>query len=190
MAILAYENQTFEKADYSGKAIKGREFIECTFENCNCANSDFSGNKFIDCTFRACNLSMIKFAGAALFNAIFKDCKILGVNFSETQEMLFKIDFESCILDYCSFMGKKMPKTNFTRCSLKEANFIQSNISGSVFDQSDLSGAVFNETDLTSANFVTAFNYAIDPELNKVRKASFSGQGLAGLLNKYKINIV
>jgi len=32
-------------------------------------------------------------------------------------------------------------------------------------------------------------NYSIDPELNKIKKARFSTQGIAGLLDKYDIEI-
>jgi len=132
----------------------------------------------------------MKLNGAALNNAVFNNCKILGVNFSECQTMLFSVKFDGCILDYASFMGRKMVSTRFTKCSLKETTFSQANLSGSVFDQSDLSGAVFNRTDLTSVNFVTALHYSIDPEINNIKKAAFSADGLAGLLSKYQIRIV
>jgi hypothetical protein len=32
-------------------------------------------------------------------------------------------------------------------------------------------------------------NYSIDPDLNKIKKARFSTQGIAGLLDKYDIEI-
>jgi len=119
-----------------------------------------------------------------------KNCKILGVIFNECQNFLFSVRFENCTLDYSSFFGKKMVKTSFIQSSLKEVNFTQANLSGSIFDQSDLLGTIFSGTDLTAVNFITAFNYIIDPELNNIKKASFSTDGIAGLLMKYQIKIV
>ena len=133
---------------------------------------------------------MMKLSGSTMSNVVFKNCKILGVIFSECQDFLFSVTFDACILDYASFMRKKMPKTGFNKCSLKEVNFSNTILSGSVFDQSDLSGAVFNGTDLASANFATAYHYSIEPELNNIRKAVFTADGLAGLLTKYDIKII
>jgi fluoroquinolone resistance protein len=180
---LSYDNHTFEKENYTAQTVKGTEFQDCTFKNCDFSNSVFSNNKFLDCIFEDCNLSMMKLSGSTLSNAEFKNCKILGVIFSECQDFLFSVSFYACILDYASFMHKKMPKTRFNKCSLKEVNFSNT-------DQSDLSAAVFNGTDLTSANFTTAYHYAIEPELNNIRKAVFSADGLPGLLTRYDIKIV
>jgi uncharacterized protein YjbI with pentapeptide repeats len=190
MESVLHEDKTFENVVYAEKVIKGREFQSCIFSKCDFANSDFSYNKFLDCHFRSCNLSMMKLKGTTLNNAVFKDCKIMGVNFMDCIDFLFTVQFESCILDYSSFMGKKMVKTRFLKSSLKEVNFSQTNLSGSVFQETDLTDAIFNQTDLTAANLITAFNYAMDPELNIIRKASFSAHGLPGLLAKYAIKIV
>jgi uncharacterized protein YjbI with pentapeptide repeats len=133
---------------------------------------------------------MMKLKGTTLNNAVFKDCKIMGVNFMDCIDFLFTVQFESCILDYSSFMGKKMLKTRFVKTSLKEVNFGQTNLSGSVFQETDMAGAIFSQTDLTAANLTNAFNYALDPELNSIKKAIFSAHGLPGLLGKYNIKIV
>lgn len=190
MDQLSYDDQIFEDLDYTAKAIKGREFQSCTFKKCNFTDAELSGNKFLECVFDNCNLSMAKLGASTMSDVQFKDCKILGVNFYECQDFLFSVGFTNCIMDYSSFMRKKMVKTKFTKSSLKEANFTQTNLSGSVFDQTDLSGTIFNGADLSSANLTTAYNYSIDPELNNVRKASFSLHGVSGLLDKYGIKIV
>ncbi len=185
-----HDNKTFENITYAEKLINGREFHDCIFKKCDFSNSEFSNSKFVDCIFDGCNLSMMKLGGTALNNAIFKHCKILGVNFSQCQDFLFAVMFEHCLLDYSSFMDKKMLKTNFIRTTLKEVTFTKANLSGSVFDDTDLNGAVFNQTDLTNVNFTTAYNYIIDPELNTMKKAVFSLIGLPGLLSQYGIKIV
>ncbi|RYE21025.1 MAG: pentapeptide repeat-containing protein [Sphingobacteriales bacterium] len=190
MDNLIYDNETFTDLNYTDKAVKGREFQSCVFKKCELSNSDFSQNKFLDCVFDGCNLSMMKLGKSTLNDVVFKNCKILGVNFHECHDFLFTVSFDSCILDYSSFMGKKMIKTKFGRSSLKEVNFIQANLSGSGFDECDLSGTIFSQTDLSSVNFVTAYNYTIDPELNSLKKAAFSADGLQGLLSKYQIRVV
>ena len=40
-----------------------------------------------------------------------------------------------------------------------------------------------------AADFTTAHNYSIDPEINKIKKAKFSLSQLPGLLDKYDIVI-
>jgi uncharacterized protein YjbI with pentapeptide repeats len=190
MSLLTYEDQTFERVIYGETKVNWTEFQNCNFIKCDLSNSDFCNNRFIDCTFEGCNLSMVKLGGATLNNMVCKDCKVIGVNFGECDDFLFQVRFENCTLDYTSFMGKKMTKTRFIKTSLKEVNFAQANLSGSIFQESDLSNAVFNGTDISSANFSTAFNYSFDPELNIVKKAVFSMDGLPGLLFKYNIKII
>lgn len=187
---LTHDNKTFEGIVYSGQTIRNREFQSCVFKKCDLSNSDFRHNKFLDCTFDECNLSMIEVAGSTLNDVAFVNCKMLGINFSDCLSFLFSLKFDSCILDYCSFMGKKMLKTPFLKSSLKEVTFSQANLAGATFSGSDLTGAIFNRTDLTSAIFVDARNYIIYPELNTIKNAVFSSQGLAGLLTAYQIKIV
>jgi hypothetical protein len=47
--------------------------------------------------------------------------------------------------------------------------------------------AIFNQ--LKEVNFLTAYNYKIDPEFNPMKKRLFSTQGIPGLLDKYDIKI-
>jgi len=190
MEQLNHDNKTFEKVVYAQKAIMGREFQDCTFKQCDFSNSNFAGNKFLDCAFEGCNLSLMKFGNTTLSNVVFKDCKILGVNFHECNDFLFSVEFHSCMLDYASFAGKKMPKTSFVMCSLKEASFVQAILIGSQFNQSNLSGTIFNRSDMRGVDFSTAYNYSIDPEINNVKKAVFSAHGLVGLLARHQLKIV
>ena len=46
-----------------------------------------------------------------------------------------------------------------------------------------------NLRELEKADFRTAFNYSIDPENNRMKKAKFSPPEVVGLLNKYDIEI-
>ncbi len=190
MEQAVYQNHIFIKESYTALTVKGIEFQTCTFKGCDFSNSVWAHNKFLDCLFEDCNLSMVKLKGSTLNNAEFKNCKILGVIFSDCLDFLFSVKFTSCILDYSSFMGKKMQRSVFSKCAIKDVNFSLTGLSGSVFNESDLTGAIFNRTDLSGSNFVTAYNFSIDPELNNLKKAVFSADGLQGLLGKYGIKVV
>ena len=56
-----------------------------------------------------------------------------------------------------------------------------------LFDNCNLRRAVFVDTKLEKADFYTSYEYIIDPEKNKLKKAVFSSDGLKGLLTKYDI---
>jgi fluoroquinolone resistance protein len=189
-AATILDDKTFTELSYAGTTELNTEFNNCVFKKCDFSEAEFASCKFIDCVFEHCNLSMIKLDRTTLNNVVFKDCKIMGVNFSAAEDFLFTVSFDSCMLDYSSFMQKKMPKTSFKKSSLKEVTFTQAILTASVFDECNLLETVFRQTDLTSVNFSTALNYLIDPELNTMNKAIFSAHGLEGLLYKYNLKVV
>jgi len=189
MEDLIHIQKTFEKVVFINKKVSNREFEDCVFKNCDFSNSDFSNNTFMDCEFINCNLSMTSLGGTSLKTVHFSNCKLLGIQFNSCADFMFAVSFNDCILDYASFSNKKMPKTKFHSCSMKEVSFIGTHLSNSVFDNCNLDNAVFNDTELKEANFLTAYNYKIDPEFNPMRKAKFSMQGIPGLLDKYDIKI-
>lgn len=49
--------------------------------------------------------------------------------------------------------------------------------------------SVFVQSNLKKADFRTAHGFSIDPESNTIQGAKFSMAGLAGLLDKYKLDI-
>lgn len=72
---------------------------------------------------------------------------------------------------------------------MHEVDFVESDLSNAVFDNCDLRGAIFDKSILEKADFRTAYNYSINPENNRLKKARFSISGVAGLLDKYGIEI-
>jgi len=78
---------------------------------------------------------------------------------------------------------------SFDHCDLQEADFVEADLSKSLFIESDLNGAVFENTNLEKADFRTATNYSIDPEINRIKKARFSVPDVIGLLDKLDIRI-
>lgn len=188
MANEVYEDQVFEKTDFTG-GTSGKEFLTCTFNGCNFENADLSGTDFFDCTFRNCNLSLAKMRSTGLKTVQFHGCKITGVDFSYCNDFLFAVSFYSCMLDYASFQKKKMKQTVFRDCSLKEAHFSNCDLTGAVFSGCDLTEVLFQDNNLEKADFSSARNFIINPAQNKMKKAKFSYSGLPGLLAHLQIEI-
>ena len=114
---------------------------------------------------------------------------MLGLKFESCNEFALSFSFENCILNFSTFYKTKIKKTQFKNCQLQEVDFTETDLSGARFENCDLLRAFFSSTNLESANFRTAFNYVIDPESNRMKKAKFSLLGLSGLLEKYKLDI-
>ncbi|MBG6109579.1 uncharacterized protein YjbI with pentapeptide repeats [Flavobacterium sp. CG_9.10] len=190
MEDLIHIQKTFDKVIWINKRINNREFEDCVFKSCDFSNSNFSNNTFMDCEFIDCNLAMTDLTGTSLKTVSFKNCKLLGIHFNTCTDFLFSVNFQDCVLDYSSFANKKMPKTKFNACSMKEVTFGGANLTNSVFENCNLDNAVFNDTQLAGVDFTSAYNYKIDPEFNPMKKAKFSAQGIPGLLDKYDIKIL
>ena len=183
------EEKTFDKIDFTKNPLPGGEYEYCAFKDCDFSNSDLSGSLFMECEFESCNLSMTKLTNATFRDSTFRNCKMLGLHFENCNEFGFSVNFDNCDLNYSSFYRMKMKKTVFKNLRLQEADFTECDLSGSVFDGCDLARAVFKNTIIEKADFRTSFNYSIDPEANRIRKAKFSLSGIAGLLDKYDIEI-
>ena len=68
---------------------------------------------------------------------------------------------------------------DFTGCDLTSA----------IFANCDLQDATFENTILEMADLRTSFHYSIDPTINKVKKAHFSLNSVAGLLHTFNVII-
>ncbi|CAN5768147.1 hypothetical protein BH10BAC3_BH10BAC3_24650 [soil metagenome] len=132
---------------------------------------------------------MAKLAGAALRDVKFKDCKMIGLHFESCTPFLFEVQFENCQLNLSSFYPMKIKKMNFLNCGLQEVDFTGVDLTSAIFNNCDLASATFDKSLLEKADLRTAYNYTINPELNKIKKAKFSLPGIAGLLDKYDIEI-
>lgn len=77
----------------------------------------------------------------------------------------------------------------FSNSKLIEADFTGSDLTSSVFTNCELSRAIFKNTNIENADFRTSYNYSIDPENNRIKKAKFSIYGITGLLDKYDLEI-
>lgn len=189
MSEKYFEDKRFESIDYTKHIFIKGEYDHCEFINCNFANTDLSNVQLIDCVFTGCNLGMTKLTGTTLNTIHFKESKIIGINFETCSEFLFSASFENCILNFSSFYKRVLKKTIFKDCTMHEVDLTDADLSGSVFTKCDFHNAKFDNTNLEKADLRTSYNFAIDPERNKLKKARFSHDGLAGLLTKYDIVI-
>lgn len=184
------EGQCFEKTDFSLSPLPLGEYENCTFRDCILAESDLSDMNFAACEFIACNLSMARLSRTVLRDVSFKACKLLGLPFKDCNPLLFTAEFDKCTLNLASFHKMKLKKARFAGSSLHETDFSESDLTGAVFQNCDLERAIFLNTIMEKADFRTSYHYTIDPELNRIKKAMFSISGVAGLLEKYDIQLV
>jgi fluoroquinolone resistance protein len=183
------EDREFKGVDFTEEPLAKGDYEGCVFNNCIFTNTDLSHVNFSECEFVNCDLSMAKLLNAAFRDVKFRGCKLLGLRFDDCNEFLFTVSFEDCQLNLSSFYRRTLKKTNFTNCNLQETDFAEADLAYAVFNNCELSGAVFDNTVLENADLRTAFNFSIDPEKNKIKKAKFSRQGLEGLLHKYSLVI-
>jgi len=183
------EEKTFEKEDFTQKMLPKGEYDNCKFVSCDFSNASLADIKFMDCGFENCNLSMAKMTNTALLEVKFINCKMLGLHFDDCNEYGLSVYFEGCNLNHSSFYKTKLKKTIFKNSKLQETDFTETDLSSSILDNCDLTGATFENSNIEKADFRTAFNFSINPERNRVRKAKFSLSGIAGLLDQFDIEI-
>ena len=183
------ENKSYNGQNFTEKKFIFGEYERCTFTNCNFSNVDFSEMIFSDCVFENCDLSTAKLKETAFKDVKFKSSKLLGLHFGDCKIFLLSFNFENCILNYASFYKLKIKNTIFKDCRLEQVEFIETDLTNSTFDNCDLHKTKFVNAILENSDFRSAFNFLIDPEINKMRKAKFSMENCVGLLSKYNIVI-
>lgn len=183
------EDKVFNNIDYSFEQFESNEFENCSFVNCKMSDLDLSGHTFLECEFIGCDLSNSKLKETSFKDVRFHDCKLLGLLFNSCSELLLSFTFINCQMNLTSFHLLKIKGIEFIECNLTEADFSDADLTKVKFNNCDLSRAIFNYTNLEGADFRTSYNFSIDPELNKMKKAKFSLNNATGLLDKYNIII-
>jgi fluoroquinolone resistance protein len=183
------EVKKFDTINFTINPLSKGEYDTCSFTNSSFLNSDLSEIVFMECEFENCDLSMARLINTTLCEVKFRSCKLLGLRFDTCNEIGLSVAFDTCNLNHNSFYRMKLRKTLFLNSKLHEVDFTGCDLSSSVFDQCDFAGATFENTILEKADFRNSFNYLIDPERNRIKKAKFSLGGLPGLLHKYDIEI-
>ncbi|SDM38048.1 pentapeptide repeat-containing protein [Kriegella aquimaris] len=182
-------DKTFKDFNNVKQRLTKAEYENCIFERCNFADGDLANQNFMECKFIACNLSNTNLTNTIFKDCLFKESKMVGVKFSDCNSFLMSFTFENCILDFASFYQLKIKNTRFIASKLEGVDFTETDLSGCQFDRCDLKGAIFQHSLLERADFRTAFNYSLDPEINRIKKALFAAPEVVGLLQKYDIVI-
>lgn len=189
MELNYVEDKTFDNGDFTEKLLQKGDYECCRFVNCKLYQSNISSINFIDCEFETCDLSLVNLTATIFRDVKFSNCKMLGIHFENCNQFGLAVSFSNCNLAHSSFYQTKLKRTVFKNCNLAEVNFTESDMRNSLFENCDFSNAHFENTDLENADFRSSYNYSIDPESNRIKKARFSLSGLPGLLGKYDIQI-
>lgn len=189
MTKIYHAEKVFEKVDFSIQTLDKGDYEACTFIACNFSSSDLSHINFTECRFEECNLSTAKITQTAFKDVAFQQYKMLGLRFDQCNHFLFSASFDKCTLNLSSFYKLKMHKTKFEHTQIQEVDFTEADLTLSAFSNCDLDRTHFEKTILDKVDFRSAYNYRIDPELNRLKKARFSNTGIIGLLSKYDIEV-
>lgn len=171
------------------EALPGTEFEKCVFRECDFTEADLSEFDFADCTFEQCRLVMAKMEETGMRDVVFEGCEVRGIDFGLCRKFGFSAVFRGCHLSFCSFHELKMPKAVFAGSTVKECFFSECDLTRADFSECDLERTLFDRCKLEKADFRTAFQYTMDPAINRMRGARFSRDGLEGLLAQYGLNI-
>lgn len=180
-------DQNFSDVFYLESDIKFKEYENCTFRYCDFTDCTFQTVTFLDCNFFDCNFKNTKINYVSLRGVFFTKCDFTSVNFAMTDQVIYDFHFKDCLLDYSQFYALKLKKMRFINCSMVAVDFMKTDLTEVLFDNCNLRLAVFSDTIANKTDFSTSYDYIIDPEKNKLKKAQFSLDGLKGLLNKYDI---
>lgn len=185
----AFADKVYTKDDFRDIKFEKGEYDNCTFRHCDLQGADFSASLFVDCIFEHCDVSRVKLNNTTFRDVQFRDTKLMGIHFENCNKFGWGFNFERCLLNHSSFYRTQLKKIIFRECQLVEVDFTESDITEGVFDHCNLSGARFEQTTLEKADLRTATAYSINPELNRIKRAKFSLGGVAGLLDRYDIDI-
>jgi len=189
MTVTYFENELYDKVDYSLQNPPEGEYDNCSFTNCIFSNIFISKTNFNKCSFTGCDFSNIKFNNIGLKDVLFIECKLLGVHFNYCNPILFQAEFSKCNLNFSSFYKLKLKKAKFSDNAMNEVDFSECDLTAATFKNCDLTKAIFDQSILEKADFRSAYNFSINPKKNRVKKAKFSLEGAVGLLNTYDLDI-
>lgn len=180
----------FEEKSFGKEFVPQKgEYENCDFNYCNFADCDLSDYRFVNRSFKDCNFSLAKLYNTMFQDVKFLDCKMVELQFDMCNEFGISFSFEGCGLNHSSFYKMNLKKAVFKDSQLQEVDLVEVDLTSELFQNCDLSGAVFERTLLEKADFRTSYNYTLDPEANRIRKAKFSSKEVLGLLDKFAIDI-
>ena len=189
-----YDSQQFKQLSAANERIINTEFFDCIFIDCLFNEATFKQCHFQNCEFKRCDLSLVHWTGSTFQNGRFQQTKLIGVDWSRLAWSKYikesPLHFDSCILDYGTFIGLNLHKQKMVDCSIKDVDFSDADLTKATFERSDLTRTQFRNTNITKANFQQARNYDINPQRNKVSQAQFSMPEAIALLHSLDIKLI
>jgi len=180
----------FTNKDFENRDPGPGEYELCEFRGVDLSGKNMAGMRFIDCVFTGCDLSRATFSKKTEWrDTRFSGSKLMGIHFEDCNDFLFSASFENCNLQYSSFYGMKLKNILFRKCGLRETDFTLADLTGAVIGDCDLALARFENTILEKTDLRHSYNFSIDPERNRIKKARFSLAYIQGLLEKYEIQV-
>ena len=189
MSEFFQEDKEYKGVNFTETPLTKGAYENCTFKHCVFTSTNLSKFIFVECQFIECDISMAILFGATLQDISFTGCKLMGLHFEHCSDLMFSVSFNKCDLKLSSFYQCSLKGTSFLDCKLQETDFTESELKESILSGCDLSGAIFAQTNLEGVDFRSSLNYSIDPQLNRIKKARFSVDGVFGLLDKHDIII-
>lgn len=104
-------------------------------------------------------------------------------------QTIFEVSFTNCNLEFTLFYGLNLKKHSFINCSLISADFMEADLTMALFDNCNLYRANFTKAKAEKADFYTSYNFDIDPDSTKLKKAIFAKDALEGLLKKHQLHL-
>jgi fluoroquinolone resistance protein len=172
---VEFNDQSFKNVKNQRVEIYKRTFYDCTFIGCNFLESTFLDCRFVDATFKNCDLSLISVKGSSFTKVIFENTTLSGINWTEANwtAPLQAISFSECNISHSTFVGLQMKKLLMSKCVAKNVDFAEANLMDANLTYTDFSESRFLHTNLSGANFSYASNYAINANLNTLKKTKF-----------------
>ena len=197
LSDTVYEVEKIEDIDLDDQKLEHSDFVGCKFKHISASETAWLSCSFRDCKFIDSNLDLMKVDRSVFQSVQFTNCKMMGINWTNASwwgrqgiaQLIKKINFKDCVLNYSSFMGLNLAGIKIVGCIVHEVDFSEAILSKADFSDSDLTKAIFRSSDLRKADFRKAKNYAFSPLDNKINKARFSLPEAMSLLHSMDIEL-
>ncbi len=182
------EALVFTGLDLQGHELAARELTSCTFRNCKLQETRWPASRLEDCRFERCDLTRMQPRGLRAHDLQFVDCKLMGVDWSELGQFP-RLAFTDCVLDFASFVGLGLRKTQFIGCKITDANFFDCDLRDASFAGCDLRGSILRNCKLAKTDFAAATALYFDPAINDARGAIVSIETAALIAMKLGLRV-
>lgn len=191
-AQTEFDGQSFAGIAFQKEEVRAKEFYGCVFTGCSFLETAFVGCRFVDCLFKECDLSLCRVVDCSFINTRFQSSQVIGVNWTEAswpkRGLLASIEFADCAISHSTFIGLSLRGIEMSNCVARDVDFAEADLSQANCTRTDFADSRFLHTDLTESDFRGARNYAIDANLNVLKRTKFSLPEAMSLL--YSLDII